>query len=119
MLGSSVSAVVGLTTTYAAILLDAVPRDMIGGNLALKLTDIVTAVSVTWYLAADAIGDEPLTPVRTADTIVGATGGKGGIASSLDGIVLHAWATGPQIWVIAKLNAGTANATARLSWRQL
>lgn len=64
-----------------------VPQSGRLGKLLVVLTDIdlvTPATSVTWYLAADADGDVPITPEVTTDITAGETAGKGGVVALID-----------------------------------
>jgi hypothetical protein len=77
------------------------------------------ATTVTWYLAADAGGDVPLTDVVTETIVVGiTTATDGGIATAIDLDYYRATSgTAGSIYLFAKTNAGTVNLKPRLTWR--
>lgn len=78
------------------------------------------ASSVSYYIAADVAGDIPLTPVGTANILLGKTTATKG--SAIDCIELDyqfqqlAVETVGTVYIIIWLNAGTANANIRLHW---
>lgn len=105
------SSSVSLSTSNATLTIT-VPHHTQLESIALQLTTVVTATTVTWYLSADEDGDQPLTPSQT-DTIVGQTAGKGGVARTIFAPLVSSGG----LYVQALLDAGTANAIAVLHTR--
>ena len=128
--GLSAEATTALSTTYGTLTLD---DDTVGDAGARPLPDqcrlvmivveldtIVTAASVVWYLSADLAGDVPLTREVTSTILSqGTTADDGGIATRLevDHVRLAAGTAG-KLYLRAKTDAGTANAKARVTWRE-
>lgn len=118
----SLSASTALSSSYAVLTLDGTPTgarslaDRASLGLAeLALTSIAGgATKVTWYVCRDANRDQPLTDEIETDIVVGSTAGAGGCAATFDGALLVS--TGGTIYIAAKLDAGTADAVARISW---
>jgi hypothetical protein len=77
--------------------------------------------SVTYYVSADLAGDIPLTPQGTASILFGKTTATKGSAIDCIDMDYHyqqlAAETLGTVYLIAWLNAGTANANIRLQWR--
>jgi len=82
-----------------------------------KLTSIVTAASVTWWLALDSGGEDAVTDQATESIVDDDADGNGSINTlvntgwSFDGDV-----TGADLYVCAKTDAGTATAVTRAYW---
>ena len=76
------------------------------------------ATTVTWYVAADAAGDIPLTKLVTSTIVVGKTTTTDGTVVEVLGIqyVRFDDGVGDAIYVVAKTNAGTVNAIPRVTW---
>lgn len=109
------SAAIALTTTYALLTVASFPTTRAYlGSIDLRLTSVVTAASVTWYVSADADGNQPLTAVQT-DTIVSGTAGNGGVARVLD---FPLRTTTGSLYVWAKTNAGTATGVAAVAYEE-
>lgn len=122
---SAFSASGSLTTTYAALAVgggdgSAPIPDAAWLSLAwLELSSIVTAGSILWYLAADAAGDVPLTPVQTTTIVTGkTTSTSGSVVDTLDIAYARVGNTAGRLYLIAKTNAGTATAVGWLSGEQ-
>ena len=80
--------------------------------------------TITWYLARDAAGTQPVTgifstPITKALGVAAAT--TGGLYAKIENDFHSLDGQGPgginAIYFIAKTDAGTATATAMLSWR--
>lgn len=77
------------------------------------------AAKITWWLATDSGGDEPLTEevqetIKTGQT----TATKGSIRSLLDSdYTLDGTGTAGKLYLFAKTDAGTCNLVPRLHWR--
>lgn len=120
------SASASLTTTDAVLTVgdgsgsEPVPDRGRLSLLRLVLTSVVTAASISWYLAEDAAGDIPLTPRVTTTIVAGkTTSGSGGVARTLDISRPRSSAgTIGRLYVIAKTDAGTATAVAHLTGEQ-
>ena len=118
----SESASVALSTSYAVLGLDGTPSgaralaDRVSLGLAeLALTSIAGgATKVTWYVCRDLTRDQPLTDEIQSDIVTGTTAGAGGCAATFEGAILVS--SGGTIYIAAKLDAGTADAGARVSW---
>ena len=118
----SESASVALSTSYAVLGLDGTPSgaralaDRVSLGLAeLALTSIAGgATKVTWYVCRDLTRDQPLTDEIQSDIVTGTTAGAGGCAATFEGAILVS--SGGTIYIAAKLDAGTADAVARVSW---
>ena len=72
------------------------------------------ATKVTWYVCRDLTRDQPLTDEIQSDIVTGTTAGAGGCAATFEGAILVS--SGGTIYIAAKLDAGTADAVARVSW---
>jgi hypothetical protein len=86
-------------------------------------TSGATPTQVSFYLARDAAGTKPLTQIFTTSIIkaLGAAAATGGARQKVE-VDFHSTSpVGPSkfnsIYVIAKVDASTADATAYLSWR--
>ena len=118
----SESASVALSTSYAVLGLDGTPSgaralaDRVSLGLAeLALTSIAGgATKVTWYVCRDLTRDQPLTDEIQSDIVTGTTAGAGGCAATFEGAILVS--SGGTLYLAAKLDAGTADAVARVSW---
>ena len=118
----SESASVALSTSYAMLALNGTPSgaralaDRVSLGLAeLALTSIAGgATKVTWYVCRDLTRDQPLTDEIETDIVAGTTAGAGGCAATFEGAILVS--SGGTIYIAAKLDAGTADAVARVSW---
>ena len=118
----SESASVALSTSYAVLGLDGTPSgaralaDRVSLGLAeLALTSIAGgATKVTWYVCRDLTRNQPLTDEIQSDIVTGTTAGAGGCAATFEGAILVS--SGGTIYIAAKLDAGTADAVARVSW---
>lgn len=118
----SESASVALSTSYAVLGLDGTPSgaralaDRVSLGLAeLALSSIAGgATKVTWYVCRDLTRDQPLTDEIQSDIVTGTTAGAGGCAATFEGAILVS--SGGTIYIAAKLDAGTADAVARVSW---
>lgn len=79
------------------------------------------ASEVSFYIAADAAGDIPLTGELTAGILYGKTTATKGTAIGCIELDYHfqqlAVETVGTVYIIAWLNAGTANGNIRLHWR--
>ena len=78
------------------------------------------ASSVTYFLARDAAGDIPVTPEATASVTFGFTTATKGTAIACVDIEHHYQGLGAEVrgtlYIVVKVNAGTANANIRLYW---
>lgn len=104
-----------------------VPDDAHLYDILFELSDMATGAgapsAVSFYLARDSAGTQPLTQVHTA-TIVKALGGASAVGGahaliqadfhSTSGVGPTAYNT---LYVIARLNTGTATPNIYLSWR--
>lgn len=130
--GFAVGASTGLTNSYSAPVAlgantgvdsraSAIPDDCLLGWLAVEIDTIAdSAASITWFLALDAAGDNPITDAKTTTIVVGKTTGTDGgfgVALDLDYYRPSTAAQGALYW-IAKTNTGTANAKPRLWFRE-
>lgn len=109
-----------------AVLADPIPFECDLGVAMVKLDTIAGgATQVEWYISEDVAGDVPITPAQT-DTI------KTGKATSTDGSVVRllnmpwkfaddmgAEGLRGRLFVVIALNAGTANARARIVGSQI
>jgi hypothetical protein len=112
---ANASGVFGLAPSGAPRALNASlanPLDVRLTHVELDLTAIVTGTSVTWSLARDSAGDQRVTDEVTDTIVAGATAGAGSVRRRVDELITM---TG-ELWVIAKLNAGTATAVAKLTY---
>jgi hypothetical protein len=79
------------------------------------------ASSVSFYLAADASGDVPISCEQTASILFGETTATKGAAIACIDLDYHyqqlAGETIGTIYIVAWLNAGTANGNLRVLWR--
>lgn len=79
------------------------------------------ASSVSYYIAADAAGDIPLTPQSTANILFGKTTATSGSAIDCIDVDYHYQQliaeTQGTVYLVIWANAGTANANIRLLWR--
>jgi hypothetical protein len=84
----------------------------------ISLTTIVTAATVTWFLARDSSGAFPITPEQT-DTIAGIVAASGAVNRTLGIDYAKVAVNGTDgVYLFAKLDAGTANATGFLHWKR-
>ena len=82
-----------------------------------KLTSIVTAVSITWWLAKDSDGEDELTDKITVTIVDDDADGNGGVNSPINtGFVVDGDTTKTDVYVCATTNAGTATVVSRLIW---
>jgi hypothetical protein len=92
--------------------------------ITLRMTGLAGGpTTVDWFLAADANGDAPITPVKTSTIVDPDADGEGAVSETLeiywpltmgDG---SGGGGGNDIYVFAKLDAGTAtNSQAHMSW---
>jgi len=127
--GFASGAATALTTSYAAIAVSiggadtldsAIPDSCWLSLLHGQIDTLVTAATITWYLAADSGGDVPLSDEVATPILLGKT-------TNTDGAVIEEIATeytrttegtAGKIWVIAKTNAGTVKLTPRIFFRQ-
>lgn len=113
---ATAASAVSLTTTYTVTKLEVVPAECLLAWLHIQLTSIVSAANVVLYLAADSSGDHAITDELTVPIVVGATtSSDGGANVALD----LPYATLPEgtegdLWLVAKLDAGSATATPAL-----
>lgn len=105
-----------LSTSYTVAELTTVPNECELEWLRGTLSSISSASQVTWYLAADADGDIPLTDEILVDIVSGkTTSTKGGANSSIDlDYAVDAGGASGSLWVVAKVDAGTATMTPSL-----
>jgi hypothetical protein len=119
------TATVALSTTYAKMTLNGADEDdaanfperVVLGAAVLRLDTIAGgAASVTWYVSEDSAGDAPIAGPVTS-TIVGQTAATGGVAESIT-VPWVVNAVDGNLYVWAKLDAGTANCTkAKISFQ--
>lgn len=121
------TATVALSTAYAKMTCNGTdeaaavdfPERVVLGLVTLQLGTIVTAASVTWYISEDTAGNKPIAgPVTSA--IVGQTAATGGVAESISvpWVINGVDGTAGNLFVWAKLDAGTANCTkAKISFQ--
>lgn len=117
----SQSASTGLTTSKVVLAIgaagDAVPSQCHISSVMLHLDTISGASQVTWYLAADSDGDVALTPEQIDAILTGKTTATDGSVAALVDI---SWkyngslGTSGRLYLVAKLNSGTANGVARI-----
>ena len=74
--------------------------------------------TVTWYLSQDAAGDEAITDEVTDTTIAGLATSADGSVSNLIDRPLAPQVAGT-VYVVAKLDAGTANGFAKVYWSEV
>lgn len=130
--GFSQASGVSLTTTPIAALLggadatypraDRVPGDAELRRLVFRLSSISGATAVSFFLARDAAGDEPVTVTQTETIQTGlATVTDGFVLANLDEDFLLYDTPAPgadvPLYVIAWANTGTAQADVFLHWR--
>jgi phage tail sheath gpL-like len=79
------------------------------------------ASKVTYYLARDVAGDIPVTTVFTADVVFGLTTATKGTAIACIDLDYHYQGLAAEVigtlYLVVKLNAGTANGNIRQHWR--
>jgi hypothetical protein len=100
----------------------AVTNDCTIAQLNFELDTIAGgASSVTYFLARDAAGDIPVTSETTASVTFGFTTATSGTAVSCIDVEHHYQGLGSEVrgtlYIIVKVNAGTANANIRLYWK--
>lgn len=82
-------------------------------------TIAASATTITWYVALDSAGDEPITDAVTETILTGkTTATDGGVATVLDLVYIEpdtVTASG-RLYVFAKTNTGTCNLLPRLFW---
>lgn len=130
--GVSYKHAASLTGTYAAFATTADPVNArFAGetlpfvrleNVNIELASIAGgATSVTFYLARDVSGDYPISPAYTTNIVPGLTTAAVGAAVQGIGLDYHYEArTGETIgtvYVVAKLNAGTATGAIWVNWK--
>lgn len=130
--GFSQAAGVSLSTTATAALLsgadltypraDTVPPDAELRRLVFQMSSVTGATAVSFFLSRDAAGDDPVTPTQTETIQAGlATPTVGFALAELneDFLLYDTPAVGsvPPLYVIAWVNAGTAQADMFLHWR--
>jgi hypothetical protein len=91
-------------------------------HLAVEMDTIAGgASSVTFFLARDVLGDIPLTAEQTSSVQFGFTTASDGATISCIDLDYHYQALAAEVrgtvYVVIKLNAGTANGNLRLHWR--
>jgi hypothetical protein len=110
-----------LSSSYSVIALSIVPDRVHLGGLFGKIDTIASsAASVTWYLAADSAGDHAITSEVTSTIVTGkTTATDGGFAEAVDiDWAFPSWATGAgSLYLVAKVDTGSANLTPGLTWR--
>jgi phage tail sheath gpL-like len=121
-----------LTATYQVFTLTAdttncartavVPPFALLKNTNFELDTIAGGASkVTYYLARDAAGDIPVTMVYTADVVFGLTTATKGTAIACIDLDYHYQGLAAEVigtlYLVVKLNAGTANGNIRQHWR--
>lgn len=121
-----------LTATYQVFTLTAdttncartavVPPFALLKNTNFELDTIAGGASkVTYYLARDVAGDIPVTMVYTADVVFGLTTATKGTAIACIDLDYHYQGLAAEVigtlYLVVKLNAGTANCNVRQHWR--
>lgn len=99
----------------------ALPQKCVLDRIEVELASVVTGVSITAYLAHDAAGDRPASNPVTVTFAAGVTtAAKGGCVIELDELpyVQPDDGVDDTLYVVAKLNAGTATASFRIVWRR-
>ena len=80
----------------------------------IRVTSIVTATTLTWYLSRDIGGDVPLTPTTTSTLVTGqTTSDSGGVVAVINRALTvqnNVYPTSVYLW--AKTNAGTLTISA-------
>lgn len=99
-----------------------VPNDCTLKQVNFELDTIAGgASSVTYFLARDAAGDIPVTPEATASVTFGFTTATKGTAIACPDLEHHYQGLGVEVrgtlYLVVKVNAGTANANIRLYWQ--
>jgi hypothetical protein len=99
-----------------------VPNDCALKQLNFELDTIAGgASSVTYFLARDLAGDIPVTPEASASVTFGFTTATKGTAIACVDIEHHYQELGSEVrgtlYIVVKVNAGTANANIRLYWQ--
>lgn len=121
----STEATTALSTTYAILTIDgaaaegvAVPDRCHLEYMHAQLDTISSATKIVWYLASDAAGDVPLTKEVTSTIVVGATTATDGAVVEALGVAYRRFSAGTAgaVYIVAKTDAGTCNAVARVVW---
>ena len=99
-----------------------VPNDCTLKQLNFELDTIAGgASSVTYFLARDLAGDIPVTPEASASVTFGFTTATKGTAIACIDLEHHYQELGSEVrgtlYIVVKVNAGTANANIRLYWQ--
>lgn len=99
-----------------------VPPFAVLKNINFELDTIAAGASkVTFYIARDLAGDIPVTGVSTTDVVFGLTTATKGTAIACVDLDYHYQALAAEVigtlFLVVKLNAGTANGNVRLHWR--
>ncbi|MEN9785462.1 MAG: hypothetical protein RLZZ299_726 [Pseudomonadota bacterium] len=99
-----------------------VPNDCALKQLNFELDTIAGgASSVTYFLARDLAGDIPVTPEASASVTFGFTTATKGTAIACIDLEHHYQELGSEVrgtlYIVVKVNAGTANANIRLYWQ--
>jgi len=118
----------GLSTSYAVATgqadttnessSESFPRKGTLSHIEFELSSISSAASITMFLTWDSAGDRPLTPAATQAITTGkTTAAKGGVIFNM-GVPFNRPddATAGKVYVVAKTDAGTASASARVFW---
>lgn len=129
--GISAERSTALSTSYASMTLNAdtvgdtgakvVPSSCYLSDVVLQLTTIAGgATSVTWFVSQDLAGDKPLTLSCTSTIVTGKTTAASGSVTMYLGkdYVKGSDGVTGELFLQVKLNAGTANGVARLTWRE-
>lgn len=76
------------------------------------------AENITWYVAADAGGDIPITKAVTSAIVTGKTTATDGAVVEILSKHYHRFEDGASenLYIVAKTDVGTCNAIARLTW---
>jgi phage tail sheath gpL-like len=121
-----------LTTAYQVFALTAdptncprtaaVPTFALLKNTNFELDTIAGGASkVTYYLARDIAGDIPVTGTLSADVVFGLTAATNGTAIACIDLDYHYQGLAAEVigtlYLVVKLNAGTANCNVRQHWR--
>lgn len=93
------------------------------GQVHIKFTSIVTAVSFSWYLSSDEAGAAPITAVQTGAVWSAHKDSSNWFSGALDAeaqfVPAGSGAFGlnePAVWLHVKLNAGTATVQAHMTY---
>lgn len=116
-------AATALSSSYTVLTCDATHEGVLLSpsvqllNAHLEIDTIASsAASITWYLAADSSGDIPITPEVTDTIVTGkTTATDGGVARTVG--VAFKPSTAGTVYVVAKTDTGTCNATARVWYK--